>query len=129
MTRTAVHADQAPAAVGPYSHAVRHGGLLFLSGQAPLDPATGRVVDGGIETQTRQVFTNLDAVLAAAGSSFADVIKVNVYLTDIAYFPMVNAIYAENFTKPYPARTTIAVDSLPLGVAVEIELTAGLNPA
>ena len=129
MTHTAVDADQAPAAVGPYSHAVRHGGLLFLSGQAPLDPATGKVVDGGIEAQTRQVFTNLDAVLAAAGSSFADVIKVNVYLTDIADFPMVNAIYAENFTKPYPARTTIAVDNLPLGVAVEIELTAGLNPA
>ena len=93
MTHTAVDADQAPAAVGPYSHAVRHGGLLFLSGQAPLDPATGKVVDGGIEAQTRQVFTNLDAVLAAAGSSFADVIKVNVYLTDIADFPMVNAIY------------------------------------
>lgn len=129
MTRTAVHADQAPAAVGPYSHAVRHGGLLFLSGQAPLDPATGKVVDGGIEAQTRQVFTNLDAVLSAAGSSFADVIKVNVFLTDIADFPMVNAIYAEKFTEPYPARTTIAVDSLPLGVAVEIELTAGLNPA
>lgn len=129
MTRTAVHADQAPAAVGPYSHAVRHGDLLFLSGQAPLDPATGKVVDGGIEAQTRQVFTNLDAVLAAAGSSFAHVIKVNVYLTDIADFPVVNAIYAENFSKPYPARTTIAVDCLPLGVAVEIELTAGSNPS
>ena len=101
---------------------------MFLSGQAPLDPATGKVVDGGIEAQTRQVFTNLGAVLAAAGSSFADVIKVNVYLTDIADFPVVNAIYAENFTKPYPARTTVAVDSLPLGVAVEIELTAGSNP-
>lgn len=124
MTRTIIHAEQAPAAVGPYSHAVRHGDLLFLSGQAPFDLATGKVVDGGIEAQTRQVFTNLNAVLTAAGSSFADVIKMNVYLTDLADFPTVNTIYAEHFTEPYPARTTIAAAGLPLGAAVEIELTA-----
>lgn len=128
MTRTAIHAEGAPAAVGPYSHAVRHGNLLFVSGQTPIDPATGKVVDGGIAAQTRQVFTNLEAVLTAAGSSFADVIKVNVYLTDITNFAAVNAIYAENFTEPYPARTTIAAAGLPLGAAVEIELTAEANP-
>lgn len=124
MTRQTVHAPTAPAAVGPYSHAVWAGELLFLSGQAPFDPATGALVEGGIQAQTRQVFTNLQAVLAAAELSFEDVVKVNVYLTDLADFPAVNAIYAEAFTQPYPARTTVAVAGLPLGAAVEIELVA-----
>jgi 2-iminobutanoate/2-iminopropanoate deaminase len=124
MTRDTVHAASAPAAVGPYSHAVRDGDLLFLSGQAPFDPDTGAVVDGGIHAQTRQVFANLDAVLTAAGATFADVIKVNVYLTDLTDFTTVNGIYAETFTAPYPARTTVAVAGLPLGAAVEIELIA-----
>lgn len=98
--------------------------MLFLSGQTPLDPATGAVVEGGIEAQTRQVFANVDAVLAAAGSSFADVVKVNVYLTDMADFSTMNTVYATIFSEPHPARTTIAVAGLPLGAAVEIELVA-----
>lgn len=124
MTRDAVHAAAAPAAVGPYSHAVREAGLLFLSGQAPLHPSTGALVTGGIEAQTRQVFANLEAVLTAAGSCFADVVKVNVYLTDLADFPTVNTIYATVFSEPHPARTTVAVAGLPLGAAIEIELVA-----
>ena len=124
MTRETVHAPAAPAAVGPYSHAALGGGLLFLSGQAPLDPATGSVVEGGIEAQTRQVFANLGAVLQAAALSFENVVKVNVYLTDLADFAVVNGIYAEMFTEPYPARTTVGVAELPLGVTVEIELVA-----
>jgi 2-iminobutanoate/2-iminopropanoate deaminase len=124
MTRDAVHAAAAPAAVGPYSHAVREAGLLFLSGQAPLHPSTGALIDGGIEAQTRQVFANLEAVLTAAGSCFADVVKVNVYLTDLADFPTVNTIYATVFSEPHPARTTVAVAGLPLGAAIEIELVA-----
>ncbi|KUO16405.1 RidA family protein [Streptomyces dysideae] len=124
MNRNTIDAAGAPAAVGPYSHAVRHGGLLFLSGQAPFDPQTGEVVAGGIEAQTRQVFANLESVLTAGGSSFTEVLKVNVYLTDLDDFEAVNAIYGEVFTEPYPARTTIAAAGLPLGAAVEIELVA-----
>ncbi len=126
MTRDAVHAPSAPAAVGPYSHAVRYGELLFLSGQAPFHPETGTVVEGGIEPQTRQVFANLDAVLSSAGATFDDVLKANIYLTNLDDFQAVNAIYAENFTEPYPARTTIGVAGLPLGIVVEIELVARL---
>ncbi len=124
MTRDAIHAAAAPAAIGPYSHAVREAGLLFLSGQAPLHPDTGALVGGGIEAQTRQVFANLETVLTAAGASFADVVKVNVYLTDLAHFPTVNALYATYFSKPHPARTTVAVAGLPLGASVEIEVVA-----
>ena len=124
MTRDAVHAAGAPTAVGPYSHAVREGGLLFLSGQAPLHPQTGALVEGGIEAQTQQVFANLNSVLTAAGSSLADVVKVNVYLTDLSDFPTVNALYATFVSEPHPARTTVAVAGLPLGAAVEIELVA-----
>ncbi|MGZ8178193.1 RidA family protein [Williamsia sp. SKLECPSW1] len=124
MTREIVQAAGAPAAVGPYSQAVRDGGLLFLSGQAPFDPDTGAVVAGGIEAQTRQVFANLRAVLEAAGATFDDVLKVNVYLTDLNDFGVVNDIYAEHFNEPFPARTTIAAAGLPLGAAVEIELLA-----
>jgi 2-iminobutanoate/2-iminopropanoate deaminase len=124
MTRHIVQTDAAPAAVGPYSQAVLDGDLLFLSGQAPLDPETGTVVGGGVETQARQVMSNLGAVLAEAGATFADVLKANVYLTDLDDFQAVNAIYAEHFEEPYPARTTVAVAGLPLGIAVEIELIA-----
>ena len=126
MTRDAVHAPSAPAAVGPYSHAVRHGGLLFLSGQAPLDPETGTVVEGGIQAQSRQVFANLAAVLYSAGASLDDVLKTNIYLTNLEDFQAVNAIYAEHFAEPYPARTTIGVAGLPLGILIEIELVARL---
>ena len=127
MTRSTVHADAAPAPVGPYSHAASSGeqGLLHLSGQTPIDPATGRLVDGDVSTQPRQVFTNLQAVLAAAGRTLDDVVKVNVYLVDMADFSAVNEVYATVFAEPYPARTTVAVAGLPLGARVEIELVAG----
>lgn len=124
MKRNSIHAPGAPAAVGPYSHAVRHGGLLFLSGQTPIDPQKGEIVAGGIEVQTRQVFANLGTVLAAADSNFDAVLKVNVYLTTLDDFSAMNAIYGEVFSEPYPARTTIAAAGLPLGAAVEIELVA-----
>ncbi|WP_029211995.1 Rid family detoxifying hydrolase [Arsenicicoccus bolidensis] len=127
MTRTTVHADAAPAPVGPYSHAASSGeqGLLHLSGQTPIDPGTGRLVDGDVSTQARQVFTNLQAVLAAAGRTLDDVVKVNVYLVDMADFSAINEVYATVFAEPYPARTTVAVAGLPLGARVEIELVAG----
>ncbi len=127
MTRSTVHAHAAPAPVGPYSHAASSGeqGLLHLSGQTPIDPATGRLVDGDVSTQARQVFTNLQAVLAAAGRTLDDVVKVNVYLVDMADFSAVNEVYATVFAEPYPARTTVAVAGLPLGARVEIELVAG----
>ena len=127
MTRSTVHADAAPAPVGPYSHAASSGeqGLLHLSGQTPIDPGTGRLVDGDVSTQARQVFTNLQAVLAAAGRTLDDVVKVNVYLVDMADFSAVNEVYATVFAEPYPARTTVAVAGLPLGARVEIELVAG----
>ncbi len=114
MTRTTVHADAAPAPVGPYSHAASSGeqGLLHLSGQTPIDPATGRLVDGDVSTQARQVFTNLQAVLAAVGRTLDDVVKVNVYLVDMADFSAVNEVYATVFAEPYPARTTVAVASV-----------------
>ena len=124
MTRDAVHAPAAPVAVGPYSHAVRAGGLLYLSGQTPIEPATGALVEGDVETQAGQVFANLAAVLAAVGASLDDVVKVNVYLVDMADFAAMNAVYGRTFAAPYPARTTVAVAGLPLGARVEIEAVA-----
>ena len=123
-TREAVSAADAPAAVGPYSHAVRAGDLVYLSGQAPLDPATGKLVDGDVTAQTERVFANLSAVLAAAGLTFDDVVKVNIYLTDLSDFAAMNEVYAHMFSEPYPARSTVAVAGLPLGAQVEIELVA-----
>lgn len=123
MTRTAISAPGA-AAVGPYSHAVASGGFLFLSGQTPLDPGTGTLVDGDIAAQTRQCFANLGAVLAAAGLGFDDVIECHVFLVDMGDFGAMNTEYAAHFTPPYPARTTIGVASLPLGARVEIRLVA-----
>lgn len=122
--RDAISAPAAPPAVGPYSHAVRAGELLFLSGQTPLDPATGALVPGDVGAQTTQVFANLAAVLDAAGRSFDDVVKANVFLVDMADFAAMNAVYATIFTAPYPARSTVAVAGLPLGARVEIELIA-----
>ena len=124
MPRRTVHAPDAPAAVGPYSHAAAGGGLLYLSGQTPIDPANGRLVDGDVGVQTERVFANLAAVLRAAGLSFDDVVKVNVYLTDMADFAAMNEVYARTFAQPYPARTTVAVAGLPLGARVEIEAVA-----
>jgi len=123
MTRKAFSAPNA-VAVGPYSHAVEAGELVYLSGQTPLDPNTGKLVEGDVAAQTTQCFQNLFAVLAAAGLSSAEVVKVNVYLTNMGDFAAMNAVYAGQFNPPYPARTTIGVASLPLGARIEIELIA-----
>ncbi len=122
-TRHAVTAPNA-ATVGPYSHAVWAGDLLLLSGQTPIDPATGTLLDGDVGAQTARCFANLFDVLTAAGLGPEDVVQVKVYLTDMADFPAMNAVYATQFTQPYPARTTIGVAALPLGAQVEIELIA-----
>jgi reactive intermediate/imine deaminase len=126
LNRKPIHTEHAPAAVGPYSQAVRHGALVFLSGQVGLDPATGKLVEGGVEAQARQVFRNLRAVCEAAGGDLDDLVKVNIYLTDLGNFAAVNAIMADAFNEPYPARATVGVVALPLGAAVEIEAVLGL---
>ena len=123
MTRSSVMAPGA-AAVGPYSHGVRAGNVVYLSGQTPILGSTGQLVEGGIEAQVRQCFRNLGTVLEAAGLGFADVLKCNVFLVDMGDFAAMNRVYAEHFEVPYPARTTIGVAALPLGARVEIELVA-----
>jgi 2-iminobutanoate/2-iminopropanoate deaminase len=122
MVRTAITAEELPAPVGPFSMAVHGGGLLFLSGQVAQDPATGKLIDGDTGRQTEQILNNVAAVLAAAGKSLADVVRVGVYLTDMADFAAMNEEYGKHFTIPYPARTTIGVAALPLGAAVEIDV-------
>ncbi|HIJ81593.1 MAG TPA: RidA family protein [Desulfuromonadales bacterium] len=116
--------DAAPAAIGPYSQAVRCGNLLFCSGQIPLDPSTGELVAGDVTVQTGQVMKNIAAVLATAGAGFEDVIKATVYLVDMADFAAVNAVYGGCFSAHKPARSTVAVRALPRGAMVEIEITA-----
>jgi 2-iminobutanoate/2-iminopropanoate deaminase len=124
MPRRSITA-QGAAAIGPYSHGVRAGGdLVFLSGQTPIDAATGKLVAGGIKDQVRQCFSNLGAVLSAAGMSFDDVVKCNVFLVDMGDFAAMNEVYATQFRAPFPARTTIGVASLPLDARVEIEMIA-----
>lgn len=123
MPRKAISAPNA-VAVGPYSHAVEAGEFVYLSGQTPLDPATGKLVDGDIAAQAEQAFQNLFAVLASAGLSPDEVVKVNVFLTDMNDFAAMNAVYARQFQPPYPARTTIGVAALPLGAKIEIEMVA-----
>jgi 2-iminobutanoate/2-iminopropanoate deaminase len=128
MPRSVVTDPSAPEPVGPYSHAASGtGDLLYLSGQTPIDPATGTLTDGGIEVQTEQVFANLASVLAVANRGLEDVVKVNVYLIDMTDFRAMNSVYARVFSPPYPARTTVAVAGLPLGARVEIELVAATN--
>ncbi len=122
--RQPVSAPDAPKAIGPYSQAVWNGSALFCSGQTPIDPSTGLLITGDVAAQTHRVFDNLAAVLAAAGLSLADVIKCNVYLTDMADFAAMNGAYATRFDAPYPARTTVAVAGLPLNARVEIECVA-----
>jgi 2-iminobutanoate/2-iminopropanoate deaminase len=120
-----VHSERAPAPVGPYSQAIAHAGLVFASGQIPLDPRTGKLVSGEIEAQTEQVIANLAAVLEAAGSGLARVVKTTVYLTDLALFARINAVYARHFTGSVPpARATVQVAALPLGAAIEIDAIA-----
>ena len=121
MPRTPIQTDQAPAAIGPYSQATRAGNTVFFSGQIPLDPATGEVVDGGIEAQARRAFDNLEAVAQAAGGSMADIVRVGLYLTDLGQFAAVNAVMADYFEAPYPARSTIEVSALPKGVLFEVD--------
>jgi 2-iminobutanoate/2-iminopropanoate deaminase len=125
--KRAVVAPGAPKALGPYSAAVTMGPFVFASGQTGITPDTGELVDGGVEGQTRQVLANMAAVLEAAGSSFADVLKTTVFLTDMADFPVMNAIYAEHFPEPFPARSTVQVAALPKGGVVEIEAIARLS--
>ena len=125
-----VHSESAPAPVGPYSQAVAHAGLVFASGQIPLDPHTGKLVAGEIEAQTEQVIANLSAVLGAAGSSLAHVVKTTVYVTDLALFARINAVYARHFTgRVPPARATVQVAALPLGAAIEIDAIASIQDA
>jgi len=120
-----IRTDGAPEPVGPYSQAVVHDGLLYASGQIPIDPATNALVEGDIETQTEQVFANLRAVLEAAGSSLDRVLRATVYLTDLTLFSRVNAVYAQHFRgDPKPARATVQAAALPLGAQVEIDVIA-----
>ena len=127
MRREIVATPAAPAAIGPYSQAVRAGDTVYLSGQIPLDPATMQLVEG-FEPQVERVFDNLEAVCRAAGGSFRDVVRVTIYLTDLATFPAVNGVMARRFAEPYPARVTIGVASLPRGAAVEIDAVMVLAP-
>ena len=124
--RQAVSTPHAPQAIGPYSQAVRMGDLLFLSGQIPLDPATGALIEGDIASQTRRVFANLGAILEAAGSSFAHVAKTTVYLADMADFAAMNEVYATFFDSPAPARSTVQAAGLPKNARIEIDLIASL---
>ena len=121
MNRAVIHTDHAPAAIGPYSQAVRAGNTVFLSGQIPLVPATGQVLDGDFEALTRQVFDNLAAVAKAAGGNLNDLVKLNIFLTDLGHFQTVNAIMSEYFSEPYPARAAIQVAALPKDVPVEMD--------
>jgi reactive intermediate/imine deaminase len=126
MSKQIVSTSAAPAAIGPYSQAVRAGNTLWLSGQIPLDPVTKELVQGDIEVQTRRVFDNIKAVLAAAGTSFDGVVKTTIFLTDLANFAVVNKIMAEYFREPYPARSTVGVAALPRGAQVEVECIVAL---
>jgi len=121
MPKEPIHTARAPAAIGPYSQAVRAGSTVYLSGQIPLNPATMELAKGDIRAQTRQVFDNLVAVSEAAGGSLANAVRLTIYLTDLANFPVVNEIMAEYCKEPYPARVTIGVAQLPRGAAVEID--------
>ena len=122
MTIQAIKSEALAPPVGPFSQAIRAGDFIFFSGQVGQDPATGKLVQGGVEAEARQLFKNLGTLLEAAGKSFADVVKANVFLTVIQDFAAVNAIYAGEFEPPFPARTTVAVAALPLGASIEIEL-------
>ena len=121
MSRTIIHTEKAPPAIGTYSQAVRAGDTVYLSGQIPLDPATKELVAGDIEAEIRRVFDNLDAVARAAGGTLAQAVKVNIYLTDLAHFAKVNEIMAQYFPQPYPARAAVGVAQLPRGARVEAE--------
>jgi 2-iminobutanoate/2-iminopropanoate deaminase len=120
-----IASDRLAKPVGPFSPAVRDGDRVYTSGQVAQDPATGKLIEGGVVAQTEQVLQNLEAIMSAANKSLADVVKVNVYLANMQHFAEMNEVYARHFVAPYPARTTVAVAALPLGAAVEIEMIAG----
>ena len=122
--RKAILTDKAPKPIGPYSQAVRYGDLVFTSGQIPIDPVTGNLVVGDIVKETEQVFVNLAAVLAAAGTSLDRAVRTTVFLTDMGLFAKVNEVYARHFHEPFPARSTVQVAALPKGVSVEIDVVA-----
>ena len=124
MMKHAVSSPDAPAAIGPYSPALRAGQLLFVSGQVPIDPATGQMIEGDVAAQTRRVLDNVGALLVAADRSFADVVRTTIFLADMNDFASVNAIYAQYFSEPYPARATVQVARLPKDARVEIDVIA-----
>jgi len=126
MSKHIIATSDAPAAIGPYSQAVRVGDTIWVSGQIPLDPVTKELVTGDIEVQIRRVFDNLKAIVVAAGASFDDVVKANVYLTDLSHFGVVNRVMAEYFAEPYPARAAVGVAALPRGAEVEVECIVAL---
>ena len=119
-----ISTDKAPAAIGPYSQAIAHNGLIFVSGQLPIDPSTGAFPEGGVEAQTRQSLTNIKSILEKAGSGMDKVVKTTVLLADMGDFAVMNGVYAEFFSEPYPARCAFAVKTLPKGALVEIECIA-----
>ena len=120
----AIHTNEAPAAIGPYSQAIEVNGFVFASGQIPIDPATGAFVEGGIQEQTRQALTNAQQILKTAGTDINHVVKTTVFLSDIANFVPMNEVYAQFFSEPFPARSAVAVKDLPKGALVEIEVIA-----
>jgi len=126
MSKEIIYTNQAPEPIGPYSQAVKAGNLLFVSGQVPIDPATGNVVTGSIKEETTQVMKNLAAVLEVSGTNFNAIVKTTIFLSDMALFAEVNEVYGSYFTGNYPARETLAVKGLPKGVNVEISVIAAL---
>jgi 2-iminobutanoate/2-iminopropanoate deaminase len=126
MKRTSIHTDKAPAAVGPYSQAIATESLLFTSGMIPIDPQTGKIPEGSIEEHAHLVFRNLSALAEAGGASLANAVKVTVFLTDITHFQRVNAVYAQYFSQPFPARSAVQVAALPLGATLEVEAVIAL---
>ncbi len=127
MQRKVIHTDKAPQAIGTYSQAVQCDNTVYLSGQIPLVPETMEMVDGNMEAQIRRVFDNLSAVAEAAGGSLADIAKLNIFLTDLGHFPLVNQVMADYFHEPYPARAAVGVASLPKDAAVEMDAVLVLN--
>ena len=127
MMKKVISTTKAPAAIGPYSPAIQVGNLVYTSGQIPIDPATGVFVEGGIREQTRQSLLNVKAILEEAGLTMSDVVKTTVFLADMNDFADMNAVYAEFFAEPYPARSAVAVKMLPKGALVEIEVVAGMQ--
>lgn len=124
MSKTSISTPAAPAAIGPYSQAVEAGGTVYVSGQLPIDPATGAFAEGGIKELTRQSLTNMKAILSEAGLSMGDVVKTTVFLADMADFAEMNEVYSQFFSAPFPARSAVAVKTLPKGARVEIECVA-----